>query len=343
MEIRKLNMLRGLAALIVVISHFSNITNGFFGGYLGSGAGQIGVMIFFVLSGFLMSFLYLDRSFNFNNIISYCIARVARIAPLFIILVAGSYLLHIFGFKQILYKIPDLASFISHLLLMSGDSVLWTIPAEVFFYLAFIPLWGIYQKKKGLFYAFLILILFLLICLKFPRIKGSFLGAPYDIWFFRALPYFIVGILFGILYKEIMIPAYLKNNYFIVGFLIFPFLYPKVFNEITGYNYRLWVDFEILFLLSVGFFILAFLLPDKNIIFANLIGDFLGKISYSLYLLHLPILWQVKNFGIDSVILEFIIFIFLALSISYISYILLENPSRKYFRSLNINKSRSDN
>ena len=43
MEVRKLNMLRGIAAMIVVVSHFSNINPGWIGGYLGAGAGQIGV------------------------------------------------------------------------------------------------------------------------------------------------------------------------------------------------------------------------------------------------------------------------------------------------------------
>jgi hypothetical protein len=46
-EIRKLNSLRGLAALIVVISHFSNHSH-LFNGMLGQGAGQLGVMLFFI-------------------------------------------------------------------------------------------------------------------------------------------------------------------------------------------------------------------------------------------------------------------------------------------------------
>jgi peptidoglycan/LPS O-acetylase OafA/YrhL len=60
MEIRKLNSLRGLAALIVLVSHYSN-ESGLLGRALGIGAGQFGVMIFFPLSSFLISYLYLDR------------------------------------------------------------------------------------------------------------------------------------------------------------------------------------------------------------------------------------------------------------------------------------------
>lgn len=44
MEIRKLNMIRGIAAIIVIVSHFSNGTK-WLGGILGAGAGQFGVML----------------------------------------------------------------------------------------------------------------------------------------------------------------------------------------------------------------------------------------------------------------------------------------------------------
>ena len=52
LEIRKLNALRGLAAIIVFITHFSDITN-WLDGALGGGSGAYGVMLFFLLSGFL--------------------------------------------------------------------------------------------------------------------------------------------------------------------------------------------------------------------------------------------------------------------------------------------------
>jgi peptidoglycan/LPS O-acetylase OafA/YrhL len=67
MEIRKLNMLRGLAALIVLVSHYSNATN-LLNAMPGRGAGQLGVMIFFILSGFLMSYLYLKKGFTKDEV-----------------------------------------------------------------------------------------------------------------------------------------------------------------------------------------------------------------------------------------------------------------------------------
>ena len=223
---------------------------------------------------------------------------------------------------------------------MSGTSVLWTIPAEILFYIAFIPLWYIYDNKKGFFYLALIVIILFLVLLKFPRPKGDILSVAYDITLFRAMPFFIVGMIFGKLYTCITIPKYLIHNLYLVFISLFFILYPKIFKTTTGVNYILWVDIEILIILSIGFFGVVFLVPDDNIFLSNSIGDFLGKISYSLYLLHLPVLWQVKKFGFDSVILQLFSFIVLTLIASYLSYKFFENPSRRFLRSRFSKKSK---
>ncbi|WP_390594598.1 acyltransferase family protein [Simiduia litorea] len=132
MEIRTLNTLRGLAALIVFITHFSDATN-WLDGSLGGPAGQYGVMLFFLLSGFLMSYLYFDRQFNPANLKSYALARAGRILPLYFLVVFGSYLLSLTGADG-LYEITDANALLSHLLFMHGESVLWTISPEVQFY-----------------------------------------------------------------------------------------------------------------------------------------------------------------------------------------------------------------
>ena len=91
-HIAALDGLRGLAAIVVIVSHFTN-GSGLFGGAFGHGAGQIGVMLFFCLSGFLMSHLYLDRPFNLDCLAEFTRRRLARIAPLYILVVLVSYAL----------------------------------------------------------------------------------------------------------------------------------------------------------------------------------------------------------------------------------------------------------
>lgn len=340
MEIRKLNMLRGLAAFIVVVSHFSNSTKGWAGGYLGAGAGQIGVMVFFILSGFLMSMLYLGKSWTADELKSYVLSRIARVVPLFLIVVLLSYFLQRYGANRYLYDIPNSTSLISHLTLMSGTSVLWTIPPEILFYMLFIFLWGIYQKRRGYFYISIALAIFAIIALKYPRPAGEAYGIPYDVQFFRALPYFFVGLLFGRLYSVLKIPNYLYQNIFVFSIFGFLFLYPKIFYFITEVRYPMWRGLEILFMLSTVFFFVVFLVPNKNPILSNPVGDFLGKISYSLYLLHMPILWQVKKLEIESSAILFVVFIASAIIASYFSYRFIENPCRVALRSFNSNNSR---
>ena len=55
--------LRAIAAYTVVFSHLTNIS-GIFGGAFGFGAGQLGVMLFFVISGFLMGKLYMTTAWS---------------------------------------------------------------------------------------------------------------------------------------------------------------------------------------------------------------------------------------------------------------------------------------
>jgi peptidoglycan/LPS O-acetylase OafA/YrhL len=83
-----LDGLRGLAAFTVLMTHFSNFTN-IWGGVLGYGAGQLGVMLFFCLSGFLMARLYMDRPFTFGAVCDFFRRRLARVVTLYLALVVA--------------------------------------------------------------------------------------------------------------------------------------------------------------------------------------------------------------------------------------------------------------
>ena len=333
MEIRKLNMLRGMAALIVVISHFSNSTK-WLNGILGKGAGQFGVMIFFMLSGFLMSYLYMHKSFDWKNIRKYIISRFARVIPLFLIVVICSYTLQKLDIIGVLYKIQDEASLLSHLIFLSGEYVLWTIPTEIQFYVLFIFLWWLSTKGEGYLYVFLAFVFLALVFIDFPRPIGKIIGIPIDISLISALPYFFVGVVFGQIYRKWKAPNYLSHNIFVLALFIIPLLYPKIFIYLTGHEHEMWRDVGVLFAVSLVFFLILFLVPDKNTFLSNRIGDFLGKISYSLYLLHLPVLWQIEKLAIVQLELQLLLFLTCALSISYISFIIIERPLGNAIRSI---------
>src|SRR5712692_7966422 len=76
-----LTSLRFLAALLVFVFHFQPRTNGL---EVVIGQGHVGVGIFFVLSGFLITLRYFpDRAHREFRLGEYILRRAARILPLY--------------------------------------------------------------------------------------------------------------------------------------------------------------------------------------------------------------------------------------------------------------------
>ncbi|PKG80621.1 acyltransferase [Colwellia sp. 75C3] len=337
MEVRKLNALRGLAAFIVFITHFSDITN-WLDGMLGGGSGAYGVMLFFLLSGFLMSYLYLSQEFNKINVKRYLLARAARVAPLFFVVVLSSYILSLAG-NDTLYSIPDVNTLIGHLLFLYGESVLWSIPPEIQFYFVFIIFWSFSKSRPGYIYFSIIAVMILLFFMNFPRINGDLSGIPYNLFnTLRSLPYFFIGVIFGMHFKSIKIPSYLRKHWFILVLLLIPAMYPELTSITSDAKHRMWLSYEVLLVMSSVFFCIVFLVPDNNVLLANRFGDFLGKISYSLYLLHMPIIIFVNKLNL-SVELKLILSFGLTVSIAFVSFKYFEKPVASFIRNIASNKN----
>lgn len=333
MEIRKLNMLRGIAALIVVTSHYSN-QSGLLGGVLGAGGGQFGVMLFFMLSGFLMSYLYLDQRPDAPQLRRYAVARFARVVPLYVVVVVSSWLLIQLGFSDVLYPIPGWKALLMHLLLLRGVGVLWTIPPEIQFYLLFAGLWWFWGRRPVILYLCLAGIFLILWNQGFPRPTGSVLGLPWDFSLAQTLPYFFTGMLCGSLHGKLKLPAGVIRQGNVCILLAIPLLYPLIFAAVTGGRHGMWQDPAILLAMSVVFFITVFGVPDDNPVLANRLGDFLGRVSYSLYLWHLPILMAIKPWAAAHPWWLLVPYLLLSLASAYLSFRVLEDPSRRYLRRL---------
>jgi peptidoglycan/LPS O-acetylase OafA/YrhL len=162
--IAELDQLRGIAALLVLVFH-SMASKGVAAQYLGvtpAGVpltdsltklvianGFTGVALFFVISGFLFTWggLQVDR-FDWRKFYT---NRVLRIYPLYVLVLLAVVCL---GYGQI-----DLGGFVQRLVgfgnLMPGhndfDIVLWTISVELQFYMLFPFLLGL-LKRKGIWY-----------------------------------------------------------------------------------------------------------------------------------------------------------------------------------------------
>jgi peptidoglycan/LPS O-acetylase OafA/YrhL len=164
--------------------------------------------------------------------------------------------------------------------------------------------------------------------------RGNFSGIPYDFALLSSLPYFLMGVIFGQLYKRWKIPNNLSNRIYVLSLLLILFLYPIIFAHFTGHYHKIWRDVGILFIVSFVFFLITFLVPDDEKIISNPIGAFFGKISYSIYLLHMPILMQIEEHAIKSPELLLPIYLLLTIVASYISYLVIESPSRTTIRAI---------
>lgn len=331
MEIRKLNSIRGLAAMIVVITHFSDVT-GWLDKVLGGRAGQYGVMLFFLLSGFLMAYLYFEKAFSARQVWQYLCARIGRVVPLYLIVVIASYVAINMGLQGF-YDIGSTEKLLSHLVFIYGESVFWTIAPEIHFYLLFMFFWLLAGQRKELIYSAIVVTLIALFLFDYPRPTGKLSGLPYDFHMFRSLPYFLVGMLLGMQYKTLKVPTYLKKHLFVLTLLLIPLLYPEFSPVSSDAKMRMWLNMEVLLVMAFVFFCVVFLVPDSNVLLTNKVGDFLGRISYSLYLLHMPIIVFLGRFDLSTEV-TLVVFLCSSLLLAWISYRVIEKPCGRFIRNL---------
>jgi len=172
-----LDGLRFLAFLAIFIAH-AIYTNDielaqntlFANAFFYSKAGVFGIDLFFVLSGFLVAFLSFKelnttKSFKGFNFLT---RRFLRIAPLYLLIVIGTYLFALFpGTGISISELPDFLSFLSfninNYIARNGPNFLfylvflWTISVEVQFYIIWSIIYNYMRKHLVIIYIFFIL------------------------------------------------------------------------------------------------------------------------------------------------------------------------------------------
>ncbi len=147
-DTRYLTGFRGIAALAVVVSHMAN--EGLLPQVLGAGLGRVGVGAFFVLSGYLMAGLYLDRPAS--EMRGYLVARLSRVLPLYWLVLTASWAGTHAGLGWVM-EIHDF-EFLESALLFRAPDIFWTIPVEIHYYAIFALLWLLHDRAgKGAFLA----------------------------------------------------------------------------------------------------------------------------------------------------------------------------------------------
>jgi peptidoglycan/LPS O-acetylase OafA/YrhL len=298
----KLDGLRGYAVISVLLFHLnihyhleSKLSYLFFYGWLG-------VQVFFVLSGFLITNILLESKKSNNYFKSFYIRRTLRIFPIYYILFTlmilyslltrleiKDYPYYIFYSQNYLLALhfwaPKFPTFFNHT---------WSLAVEEQFYLIW-PLLVFYLNKKTLV-PFCFFLISLAICAK---IYISFLIPGNPICWTNLISNFdflIGGGLIAIFIRNISIAKIKKYLiYIVILTIILYFIICKSFNIHLFWKARIdltLMEGHLFLLLTLPIILLTLVnLIDEKIglfsfLFSNNILLFIGKISYGVYLYH---------------------------------------------------------
>lgn len=333
-EVPALHGLRGMAALTVFLSHSMNVY--YQGRYFGIGGGQIGVMLFFVLSGYLMSMLYGDSEPSGDNIRQFFVHRFARIYPMFAFAVIADCVLTNFGHGIGTYGIATLVDILRNLFLISGNGPFWTIGPEIIFYVIFAMLWFV-RNRSPLFFSIAIGALF---------IVGMWPGNSERVYsiiiLHQRIPYFLIGMLLGMHHERFIamkngmgIPAKLLLGaiLIVVYFMSYPMLmnlvhpFPK--DPVADPSITMW-GFPFYFV-TIGYLLIGSLLVNPWIL-TNRAAIFMGKISFPFYMIHVLFLINIQRFMPTHPLRCIVLSLLGAVALSYVLHVVVEVPSRRGIR-----------
>jgi peptidoglycan/LPS O-acetylase OafA/YrhL len=311
-----LNSLRAIAALSVCLFHYVCTVTGLVTNenilWIFS-FGHYGVQMFFVISGFIIPWSMYHSRYELKNFFTFTAKRLIRLEPPYLISLLFA-ILHTYvrtlsphyngvditpTFKQILLHFGYLVPFYKGVTWIR--QVYWTLAVEFQYYIAIGLLFGFISSNK-LFLRIGIYILFL---------SGPLMTSP-DFLPYH-LPVFLVGILLFLLKAGII-----KTTEF------------WIVNGVTFCT--------IVYLANVPTFLFCGFTFVAIMYFSNIksvVGDFLGNVSYSLYLFHSLTGMVLLNYAAHSVTSPFVKFfliliaVLLSIGVSYVVYRFVEKPSKE--------------
>lgn len=299
-KIESIQILRGLAALSVVLFHYrfylvpdganTDIPDRLFSW------GNIGVDLFFVISGFIMVYVTKTKTAGTRSSIDFIINRLTRVIPAYYILLLFAFLT---GGAMSTFHYPDkTADLISALtfypylhepapLYIDANgmyNIRWTLNYELYFYFAFsicllfknrlVALAAWFLAPVGAAYFLMPEITFSSSGYPFESVGAKFLTNP-------IILEFGIGVLTG--YAYLALHKIIKSKYCILSFICLVVIAIGIIkHKLGGYN--------LLSALSFSFLVLCFTLESEYIVkFTPRFFVTLGDISFSWYLLHIPL------------------------------------------------------
>jgi peptidoglycan/LPS O-acetylase OafA/YrhL len=352
-----LTPLRAIAAICVVFYHFQSVIAVF---VLPERTrlldkGYLMVDLFFIMSGFIISHVYhqsFQSGLSAGNVRRFIVARFARVYPLhlitLLILILFAALVHGWG------PIFDPNAILTNILLIHAFGIQkvftwnvpsWSISAEWWAYMAF-PFLAIllYRQKKLVIVlmSLLVILSYLAIMFWLPR-KDPFdptaivphnLDSTFDYGFLRGIAGFVTGMLLYALYEPGLLRKMFQKDITAVILIL---------GTLTCLHFGINDGFYIILFAGVVF---TFALNNGKLhSFCNFrFMQYLGKISYSIYLMQvfplLPFFGGVKlpglRYAAHSATVGFwlgsgycLIYVGIVIGLSSITYYSIEKPCRK--------------
>jgi peptidoglycan/LPS O-acetylase OafA/YrhL len=280
--IPSLDGLRGVAALLVVGAHIGFIFPITAPHLVSMGDEAVG--LFFALSGFLMAHLYGSRPVTRENVLDFLVSRFARIYPVYLAAVVLVAMLSRVQNLDFVQPIAGGADFVRHVFLLGSSGVFWSIPPEIQFYLLFPVLWLCLaqpQRYSGMIVGLTVVVV----------VDGLVELPGPGIMLVSKLPYFLFGALAGMMhsYWGSWIPSTLTGISTLFLLAVF-FTYRHIF---PGFSPEFWsLQSAVAAAVIVG--LVARQPPIAADVLAAAPVRFLGKISFSLYLFHVPIMFLAR-------------------------------------------------
>lgn len=317
-EITGIQILRGLSSISVLLCHASFPLSSYpkLAGFLIYG--QLGVHVFFFISGYIIIYSLIKNKYSVRHFFTFLAKRSVRIDPLYIttiILTLTSFWLfsHFTSFKG--KPIPFIfEQFISHL-----------------FYIVPFTKWSFYNH------------VFWTLCIEFQFY--ILIGIIYFIsnkWLFKAI--FILAFSLSC-FIDVPNSYYMVTNYapiFAMGISLIEYQLSKKNVYILCYTMCAIMTYLHFDLLTLGLIIASsamIILNNKEYFALN----FLGHISYSLYLIHPLVLLYLSGIFkrflpqlIHYQLIGLFIQVLLSIAVAYVFYLLIEKPSLRLSKEIKI-------
>ncbi|MCB4798326.1 acyltransferase family protein [Neotamlana laminarinivorans] len=317
-RINYIDIVRGIAAMLVLFQHYMENSYDFFihTGEEYINFGLFGVIVFFIISGFVIPFS-VQKRFDLKTFVK---KRILRIYPaylfVFLLCLFLGFFIKIPYYRNLLQSdtsntiIFNLLLIQEYVKIPSVLGVSWTLSLEFFWYFMFSLFFFKYGNNANKLIKGSSVFIILIALLSFLVEKRLPLGR------FLLIHFAVIGYYCFENYlkkkqnfkRTILIQVLVFNFALFIGFYYFQHKTISYFCELLSWN------------LAYIFFFLFYFYFDY---LRNKTMEYLGKISYSVYLLHTPVYLLYKYYfgkvsGLEIILVTAICIVFSALSYHYI-------------------------